>query len=206
MPGVYLILSILSILSKLRSPPFLHSSSAHTARARRGKPLRPQRLRYVGRSSRCTRPREGLLDLHRLYQVGRRRRQGHRHLQCPRPWAGGEKGAAPSFTQCDHCLRCRTSTDLYHSVRIWLGARSAAQLGRESEEPALSSAALYELQVLYKWYKQATEGDVKGERPGLIGATMKMGGPIAGALRMRHSLGSPPPTRCLCPPGHQRYR
>ena len=48
---------------------------------------------------------------------------------------------------------------------------------------------LRELQAVYKWYKQATEGDVQGNRPGLIGATMKMGGPIAGALltRMRHS-------------------
>tara|TARA_B100000780_G_scaffold60324_1_gene38764 strand:+ start:238 stop:378 length:141 start_codon:yes stop_codon:yes gene_type:complete len=41
---------------------------------------------------------------------------------------------------------------------------------------------LRELQALYKWYKQATEGDVTGETPGLIAATFKMGGPIAGAL------------------------
>ena len=38
--------------------------------------------------------------------------------------------------------------------------------------------------MLYKWYKQATEGDITGTRPGLISSTMKVSLPDRG-LRMR---------------------
>ena len=41
-----------------------------------------------------------------------------------------------------------------------------------------------ERKVLYKWYKQATEGDITGTRPGLISSTMKVSLPDRG-LRMR---------------------
>ncbi len=107
---------------------FFFGASLTVASSVAAAPTQPNHLsavRHVGRSARCTRAREGLLDLHRLHQVGRRRRQGHRRPQRPRPRAGGEKGAAPSFTQCAHCLRCRASRPV---SCIWLGARSAAQL------------------------------------------------------------------------------
>ena len=73
---------------------------------------------HVGRSARCTRDREGLLDLHRLHQVGRRRRQGHGRLQRHGSGAGREKGAAPRFTQCARCLRCRASIGLHHGLLV----------------------------------------------------------------------------------------